>query len=80
MWEDLKVYKQLDKKDINQTFKKFGNTLLALIDGYSIDQTSSIIKLSRQLNQLEQAIFIEKDKGSYNLKISTSIKTIDFYR
>ena len=27
MWEDLKVYKQLDKKDINPAFKKFGATL-----------------------------------------------------
>lgn len=80
MWEDLKVYKQLDKADINPTFKKFGNTLVSLIDGYSIDQTTSLIKLSRQLNQLEQAVFIEKDKGSYNLNVRTSIKPLDFYR
>ncbi|MFN8250771.1 MAG: hypothetical protein U0V75_02725 [Ferruginibacter sp.] len=80
MWEDLKVYRQLDKADINPTFKKFGNTLISLIDDYSIDQTTSLIKLSRQLNQLEQAIFIEKDKGSYNLKVKTSIKPVDFYR
>ena len=80
MWEELKVYKQLDKADINQTFKKFGKTLVSLIDGYSIEQTSSVIKLSRQVNQLEQAVFIEKDKGSYNLKVKTSIKPIDFYR
>ena len=80
MWEELKVYKQLDKADINPTFKKFGNTLVSLIDGYSIDQTTSIIKLFRQVNQLEQAIFIEKDKASYNLKVKTSIKPVDFYR
>src|SRR5262245_54484096 len=80
MWEELKVYKQLDKGDINQTFKKFGNTLVSLIEGYSIDQTTSIIKLFRQVNQLEQAIFIEKDKASYNLKVNTSIKPVDFYR
>lgn len=80
MWEALKVYKQLDKADINPTFKKFGSTLVSLIDGYSIDQTASLIKLSRQHNQLEQAVFIEKDKGSYNLKVRTSIKPVDFYR
>lgn len=80
MWEELKVYKQLDKADINPTFKKFGNTLVSVIDGYSIDQTVSIIKLSQQVNQLEQAVFIEKDTGSYTLKVRTSIKPIDFYR
>jgi len=80
MWEELKVYKQLDKADINSTFKKFGSTLVSFIDGYSIDQTASLIKLSRQVNQLEQAVFIEKDKGSYNLKVRTSIKPVDFYR
>lgn len=80
MWEELKVYKQLDKADINPTFKKFGSNLVLLIDGYSIDQTTSLIKLSRQVNQLEQSVFIEKDKGSYNLKVRTSIKPIDFYR
>jgi hypothetical protein len=80
MWEDLKVYKQLDKADINLTFKKFGSNLVLLLDGYSIEQTASLIKLSRQLNQLEQAVFIEKDKGSYNLNVITSIKPVDFYR
>ena len=80
MWEELKVYKQLDKADINPTFIKFGSNLTSLIDGYSIDQTASLIKLSRQVNQLEQAIFIEKEKGSYNLKVRTSIKPVDFYR
>ena len=80
MWEELKVYKQLDKKDINPTFKKFGNTLVSFIDGYSINQTASVIKLSRHINQLEQAVFIERDKGSYNLKVRTSIKPVDFYR
>lgn len=80
MWEELKVYKQLEKAYINPTFKKFGNSLVSLIDSYSIEQTASIIKLFRHVNQLEQAIFIEKDKGSYNLKVKTSIKPIDFYR
>ena len=80
MLEELKVYKQLDKADINPTFKKFGSNLVLLIDGYSIIQTASIIKLSRQVNQLEQSVFIEKDKGSYNLSVKTSIKPVDFYR
>lgn len=80
MWEALKVYKQLSKAEVNRTFKKFGSALLSLIDGYSIDQTTSTIKLSRNENQLEQAVFIEKDRGSYNLKVATSIKPIDFYR
>ena len=80
MWEELKVYKQLNKADINPTFKKFGNALASLIDSYSIEQTTSIIKLFRQVNQLEQAIFVVKDKGSYNLKVKTSIKPVDFYR
>jgi hypothetical protein len=80
MWEELKAYNQLDKSDINPTFKKFGNTLVSLLDGYAIDQTTSIIKIFRQVNQLEQAIFIEKDKASYNLKVKTSIKPVDFYR
>lgn len=80
MWEKLKIYKRLDKAQINPTFKKFGGTLLSLTNGFKLDQTSSIIKLSREINQLEQTIFIEKDKGTYNLKVSTSIKPIDFYR
>ncbi|MES2656176.1 MAG: hypothetical protein V4620_11345 [Bacteroidota bacterium] len=80
MWEELKVYRQLDKTKINPTFKKFGTTLLSLANGFKLDQTASIIKLSREVNQLEQAIFIEKDKGSFNLKVRTSIKPIDFYR
>lgn len=54
--------------------------MVSLIDSYSIEQTASIIKLFRHVNQLEQAIFIEKDKGSYNLKVKTSIKPVDFYR
>lgn len=80
MWEELKVYRQLDKADINPTFKKFGNTLLTLLDDYEVTQTTSVIKLFKQVNQLEQAIFIEKSKGSYNLEVRTSIKPIDFYR
>ena len=80
MWEAFKVYQQLDKAAINPTFKKFGKTLVSLTDGYSIDRSTCVIKLFRQVNQLEQAIFVEKDKGSYNLKVKTSIKPVDFYR
>ena len=80
MWEELKVYKQLDKKDINPAFKKFGQELMSYLDGYTIDQTNSIIKLSRHINQLEQSIFIEKHPGSYDLKVRTCIKPVDFYR
>ncbi|MEO7485695.1 MAG: hypothetical protein ABIU77_01285 [Ferruginibacter sp.] len=80
MWEELKAYKQLDKKDINPSFKKFGKALLSLIDGYSVDQANSVIKVSRQVNQLEQAIFIEKERSFYNLTVKTAIKPVDFYR
>lgn len=80
MWEDLKVYKQLDKKEINLTFKKFGNAILAELDNYEINQTSSLIKLSRQVNELEQSIIIQKGAGSYQLKVHICIKPIDFYK
>ena len=79
MWEDLKIYKQLDKGDINPTFKKFGKAILSNLKGYSIEQTSSIIKISKQINQLEQSIFIEKSSGSYNLQVKICIKPTDFY-
>ena len=80
MWEKLEIYKQLDKKEINSTFKEFGLLLSYHTPEYKLEQTSSIIKLSRIINELEQAIFIERDKGSHNLKVRTSIKPIDFYR
>jgi hypothetical protein len=80
MWEELKVYKQLEKKDINSTFKKFGAEILSYLNNYSVDQTSSILKLFRLTNQLEQAIFIERSSGSYNLEIRVCIKPFDFYR
>lgn len=78
MWEELKMYKQLNKECINSTYKKFGNRLVTLVDGYSLDQTASVMKLFRQVNQLEQAIFFER-KG-YDLRVNTSIKPVDFYR
>lgn len=34
MWENLNVYKQLDKKDIYRTFKQLGVNFISLIDGY----------------------------------------------
>lgn len=80
MWEELKIYKQLEKKDINSTFRQFGKSIISFLDGYTIDQTDSIIKISRQVNLLEQSIFIEKDSGSYNLEVNTCIKPIDFYK
>lgn len=80
MWEKLTIYKQLDKKNINAIFKKFGEALLSELDGYSLNQTNSVIKISRQTDELEQAIFIEKERRGYNLKISTCIKPIDFYK
>lgn len=80
MWEELEIYKKLDKAEINPTFKKLGTTLLSLTNGFKLDQTSSIIKLSREVNHLEQAIFIEKDKGTNNLNVKTSLKPVDFYR
>ena len=80
MWEDLKIYKQLDKKEINTVFKKFGKAILTGISGYEIEQTNSLIKISRQINHLEQSIFIEKMMGSYHLKVWTCIKPVDFYK
>ena len=79
MWQDLKVYQQLDKKDINFTFKKFGIEILSKLDNYLIEQTSSMIKLFRNVNKLEQSVFIEKATGSYDLKVWVCIKPIDFY-
>lgn len=80
MWEDLKIYKQLDKNEINSIFKKFGKLILSHLDNYAIEQTNSIIKLYRTTNQLEQAIFIEKSSGSYDLKVRVCIKPLDFYK
>jgi hypothetical protein len=80
MWEERKVYKQLDKKEINPTFKKLGTAILAELYNYRIEQTQSVIKLFRETKQLEQSIFIEKDKGTYTLKVNTCIKPVDFYR
>ncbi|MBS1613965.1 MAG: hypothetical protein JST49_14170 [Bacteroidetes bacterium] len=80
MWEELIVYRQLDKKDINPTFKKFGKLLNTLVEDYSIEQTYSVLKLYRYVNELEQAIFIEKRAGTYDLTVRTTIKPLNFYR
>lgn len=80
MWEQLKVYKQLDKKDINPSFKKFGLAVLSHIEGYSIDQTNTLIKIFRVRNQIEQSIFIEKSAGSYDMKVRVCMKPVDFYK
>lgn len=80
MWEELIVYRQLDKKDINPTFKKFGKLLNSLVEGYSMEQTYSVLKLYRHVNELEQAIFIEKRAGTYDLTVRTTIKPLNFYR
>ncbi|WP_138480580.1 hypothetical protein [Dyadobacter bucti] len=80
MWEEIKVYRQLDKREINPIFRQLGKSLVARIDGYSIEHTNSIIKLFRQKNHLEQSIFIEKTSGSYDLNVTICIKPTDFYR
>lgn len=80
MWEELKIYKQLDKKDINPIFKKFGKEILFELADYSIEQTNATIKIFRITNQLEQAIFIEKSSGSYYLRVRVCIKPVDFYK
>lgn len=80
MWEDLKVYRRLDKKDINPTFKKLGLELKKRLTDYTVEQTNSIIKISRQLNEIEQGIFIEKHIGPADLQVRVSLKPVDFYK
>jgi len=79
MWEQLKVYHSLDKKEINSTFKKFGFFLHSKLDGYSVELTTSIIKLYRIKDQFEQGIFIQKTRST-NLEVTICIKPIDFYK
>jgi hypothetical protein len=79
MWEELKVYRQLEKTQINPTFKKLGTTMQAQLKGYSLEKTGTCIKLYRLQNGLEQAIFIEKSTGTYDLNVSICIKPFDFY-
>ena len=78
-WEQLKVYHSLDKKDISPTFKKFGDIFKAKLNGYSVEQTGSMLKVSKICNQLEQAIFIEKSLGN-SLEVIVCIKPVDFYK
>src|SRR5688572_3311570 len=80
MWEDLKVYKQLPKNEINPAFRKFGKAILSHLPDYTIDQTNLIIKLFRQVNQLEHSVFIEKRVADYNMQVRICIKPFDFYQ
>jgi hypothetical protein len=79
MWEQLIVYKQLEKTEINPTFKKLGEEMVMQLQGYKLEQTSTIIKLYRVVNHFEQAVFIEKSRGGYDLEVSSAIKPVDFY-
>lgn len=78
-WEQLKVYHSLDKKNINPTFKKFGNIFKTKLNGYSVEQTGSMLKISKICNELEQAIFIEKSLGN-SLEVIICLKPVDFYK
>jgi hypothetical protein len=80
MWEELKVYRPLDKGAINPTFKKFGQELKQKLVDYSIDQTNSIIKLSRLKNNIEQGVFIEKHIAPNKLEVKICLKPADFYK
>lgn len=80
MWEDLKVYRPLDKKDIISTFKKFGVELKKRLTDYTVEQTNSIVKVSRLRNGIEQGIFIEKHIGPADLQVRVSLKPVDFYK
>jgi hypothetical protein len=80
MWEDLKVYRPLNKKDISPTFKKLGLELQRRLTDFTVEQTNSIIKISRLRNGIEQGIFIEKHIGPADLQVRVSLKPIDFYK
>jgi hypothetical protein len=80
MWEELKVYRPLDKKDINSIFKKFGQEVKKRLTDHSLEQTNSIIKIYRLRNNIEQGIFIEKHVKPDNLQVRVSLKPVDFYK
>jgi len=80
MWEKLTVYRPLDKKLVNQAFKDFGRELAKLLPDYTIEQTSSVIKVYRFRNRLEQSIFIEKSKGGVDLQVRVCIKPEIFFK
>lgn len=80
MWEQLTVYRPLDKKEINSAFKKFGQELTNQLSDFVVDQTNSVIKLYRLRNNLEQCIFIEKHISPDKLQVRVCIKPTDFYK
>jgi long-subunit acyl-CoA synthetase (AMP-forming) len=80
MWEQLTVYRPLDKKDINSTFKKFSQELTNQLTDFVVERTNSVIKLYRLRNNLEQGVFIEKHVSPDKLQIRVCIKPTDFYK
>jgi len=80
MWEQLTVYRPLDKKEINTAFKKFGQELTNQLTDFTVDQTNSVIKIYRLRNNLEQCVFIEKHISPDKLQVRVCIKPTDFYK
>lgn len=80
MWEQLTVYRPLDKKEINSAFKKFSHELTNQLGDFAVERTNSVIKLYRHRNNLEQSIFIEKHISPDKLQIRVCIKPTDFYK
>ncbi|MBZ0246084.1 MAG: hypothetical protein K8H85_09075 [Cyclobacteriaceae bacterium] len=80
MWENLEVYRPLDKKGINSAFNKFAQELTNQLSEFAVDQTNSVIKIYRLRNNLEQCVFIEKHISPDKLQVRVCIKPTDFYR
>jgi hypothetical protein len=80
MWEQLTVYRPLDKKEINIAFKKFGQELTSQLSDFAVVQTNSVLKLYRLRNNLEQSVFIEKHITPDKLQVRVCIKPTDFYK
>lgn len=80
MWEELKAYHQLDKKDIPKTFKTFGKIVADGLSsyGFSATGTTSTVKIFKEINNLEFSIFLLRQKGGYNFDVKTSIKPVHF--
>ena len=81
MWEKLKVYHQLDTKDIPSTFRALGSIIAeGLSDsGFVLTSTSSTIKLFKEDNDLEFSVFLLREKGGYYFDVKTSIKPVHFH-
>jgi len=81
MWEKLKVYHQLDTKDIPSTFIALGSIIAeGLSDaGFVLTSTSSTIKLFKEDNGLEFSVFLLREKGGYYFDVKTSIKPVHFH-